>query len=602
LADEAEIDTRQLQPVDANTPADTAEWRTDVVIAGFLGLITFFLFAIPAILGRPLCETPEARIAVTAREMIVSDNYLVPSLGGEARLNKPPLPYWTTAYTARLLESDAGPQKPPSQATLTQAVQFPSALASAFAVFLVVLYGAIVFSRGAGLLAGLMLGCCVLVTSYSFRGYGDSQLMAFTTMALCGAAWIVTAPAPGFFSALVLGIGLGLAVLAKGQIPLLVVGAPLLAEVILRRAFNGRKVALTLLGVLIAAAIAVPWFLMVERAHPGAWNDMLWEVKDAAAAITHSKDDRWVYYWYKLPGGLLPWTPLIVFGWLYFLTRGRKVVDPEQSKKHAALACANLRFMALAAGLSFLGFYAANKQQEYYLLPMLPPLLMASAAVLGRFKFPGGRAEEGLAWSQLLLGVLLGAAIASTPAWLPQMARKPEAREAIDAFMASTGWGVTIPAGIAVLLLHFALARQWVEGRVVTAALISGAAAYVGLFTWGIHWAQRVNADTALHHESKRLREEISKSGTNPRVYGAGTSDAKLIFYLERPMHEFRALWQEKDSAEPAQRVLVISQDDLAKLDPRLGLSATAPEGQEYMIIPLTPDRDWPELVKSVQK
>jgi len=600
LADEAEIDTRQLQPVRTSTPGDAGAWRANVMIAGFMGLVAFFLFAMPAILGRPLCETPEARVAVAAREMIVRDNYLVPYMGEEARVNKPPLPYWVAAYTARLFDSSAGPQKPPSQQTLAHAVEFPSALASAFAVFLVTLYGASVFSRTAGLLAGLMLSCSALVAAYSFRGYGDTQLMAFTAMALCGAAWIVTAPTPGFFGALVFGIGLGLAVLVKGQIPLFIVAAPLLAEVILRRTFNGRKVALTALGLLIAAAIAVPWFLMVEKAHPGSWNKMMWEVKDAAAAVTHNKDDRWVFYLYKLPGALLPWTPVLLFGWAYFLTRGRKQSDPQQPPEKAALYCANLRFMALAAGLGFIGFYAVNKQQDYYLLPILPPLLLASGAVLAHFRFPGGRAEEGLAWSQLLLGVFLAGAVASVPAWLPQAVKGNEARAAVDTFLNATGWAVTIPVGIAILLLHLALARQWVEGRALTAGLIFGAAAYAALFAFAVHWTNRVNHDTTLALESARLREELGRYGKDARIYGAGTDKAKLVLYLERPVADLRDIRLEEAEAAPPERILVISRADLEKLGPRLGLSATAPQGQDYMLVPLSSDKDWAQLIETV--
>ena len=49
----------------------------------------------------------EARNLVTAREMVVHGNWLLPTLNGEPRLAKPPLPTWLTAITA-IIAGDTG--------------------------------------------------------------------------------------------------------------------------------------------------------------------------------------------------------------------------------------------------------------------------------------------------------------------------------------------------------------------------------------------------------------------------------------------------------------------------------------------------------------
>jgi 4-amino-4-deoxy-L-arabinose transferase-like glycosyltransferase len=412
LAGEADIDTRQLQPVGGIAPRGISEWRNDFLVAAFLGLITFVLYIMPALLGRAVSDTPEARIAVVAREMVMSGDYLTPTQGGEPRLKKPPLPYWATAAAIKILDSEAGPGHPPSEKTLARAVEAPSAAATALAVFIATFYSCVVFSRVAGMICGMLLGLCALTAGYGFLGYGDTLLMATTTAALCGAAWLVTAPRPGFISTLVFGVGLGLAVLTKGHVTVLLLAAPLLIEIVLRHSFNGRKVLLVLLGLVIAGAIAAPWFMKLEAAHPGAMKELVGEAKDAANPTAHAQSDRWMYYIYKLAGGLLPWTPLIVFGWVFYAMHGRKVHDPDENKPQASLACANVRFMFIAAVVGFIGFYALPKQQEHYLLPLLPAIAMASAAVLSRFKFPGGQAEESLAWATIIMGVLLAVAIA----------------------------------------------------------------------------------------------------------------------------------------------------------------------------------------------
>ena len=48
---------------------------------------------------RAIDKIQEARIAETAREMVVANEWMVPHYNGELRLQKPPLTYWTTALS-----------------------------------------------------------------------------------------------------------------------------------------------------------------------------------------------------------------------------------------------------------------------------------------------------------------------------------------------------------------------------------------------------------------------------------------------------------------------------------------------------------------------
>jgi 4-amino-4-deoxy-L-arabinose transferase-like glycosyltransferase len=60
-------------------------------------------FELLARLGSPDISSPhEGRVAATAREMAASGDWIVPRLGGEVRLAKPPLPYWAAAAFWRL--------------------------------------------------------------------------------------------------------------------------------------------------------------------------------------------------------------------------------------------------------------------------------------------------------------------------------------------------------------------------------------------------------------------------------------------------------------------------------------------------------------------
>ena len=72
----------------------------------YSSLLVMLALLLPALLiglgERPLYKIQEVRIAETAREMVVSGDWLVPRYNGELRLQKPPLPYWLTAASYRL--------------------------------------------------------------------------------------------------------------------------------------------------------------------------------------------------------------------------------------------------------------------------------------------------------------------------------------------------------------------------------------------------------------------------------------------------------------------------------------------------------------------
>src|SRR3954470_2565384 len=92
----SELETRKTAPVSGS----------NIRAAAGLALAAFALYFFPALFSRPLTETAEARIAVVAREMLQSGNYVLPTIDGKPRLKKPPLPYWTAVATAKIIGAD----------------------------------------------------------------------------------------------------------------------------------------------------------------------------------------------------------------------------------------------------------------------------------------------------------------------------------------------------------------------------------------------------------------------------------------------------------------------------------------------------------------
>ena len=71
--------------------------KSNVIILGFLSILAFFIN-----IGLRPATLMEARNFITAREMVESGNYLVTTLNGNLRFEKPPLPTYFTAFMMKI--------------------------------------------------------------------------------------------------------------------------------------------------------------------------------------------------------------------------------------------------------------------------------------------------------------------------------------------------------------------------------------------------------------------------------------------------------------------------------------------------------------------
>ena len=71
--------------------------KSNVIILEFLSILAFFTN-----LGLRSATLMEARNFITAREMVESGNYLVTTLNGNLRFEKPPLPTYLTAFIMKI--------------------------------------------------------------------------------------------------------------------------------------------------------------------------------------------------------------------------------------------------------------------------------------------------------------------------------------------------------------------------------------------------------------------------------------------------------------------------------------------------------------------
>lgn len=292
----------------------------------------------------------EPRYASIGREMARSGDWVTPRLDGSPWFEKPPLLYWMTATGHLLHLSDEW------------AARLPVALASLAFLWFFHRTLAREFSPRVALAAAGILATSAGWVAYSFGSVTDLPMSAAlgvaTLIGVFGPSAIPSrARQPGVLG-IWAGAFLGLAVLAKGFVPVVLIVPVLLVA---RR----MRLAMIAGGIVVAA----PWYILCAvRNGPVFWNEFFW--KHHVDRFLHPTLEHPQRFWYYLPvllAGLFPWTPLAGL-----LVRPKTYRDER------------IRFLVfwLLFGLVF--FSAAQNKLPGYVLPLLPVLAIVLAAALDK--------------------------------------------------------------------------------------------------------------------------------------------------------------------------------------------------------------------------
>jgi len=392
------------------------------------------------------------------------DNWLIPTLEGEARIKKPPLTAWVTALAIRpatvaaLSDSDPAVRRAAADRLAFES-RWPGLLAAC--LMLVAVYElarVCADDEPTALLAAVVCGTSLMFLRFGRTATIDVHLALWVTLANVFLAHAILKNRR-WLGCLGAGVALGLAFLLKGPVGLVQSIVPAVAFVIIRRVYANddadkprsgdwpRWIAPILTGLLLMIAIAAPWYLYVIR-HVPDWRTV-W-TKEALENRGERASPFWAYLSF-LPL-MLPWVVSFMGG----------LISARRSMVLAA-------FLAVVP-LVVMTFYTDRKERYAY------PMTGAGAVVAAwgvttlarkRDRWNGlDRAAVAQHWAILVFFGVVLPAVAATPwtPWLRTITGDPWISRA-------TGAGVTIALGV-VIAVGLSQRRHWVASLAVTTVVV----------------------------------------------------------------------------------------------------------------------------------
>jgi 4-amino-4-deoxy-L-arabinose transferase-like glycosyltransferase len=507
-----------------------------------------------------LSEPDEPRFAEATRQMFLRGDFLTPYFNGAPRFEKPILFYWMQAPAFALL----GPTE--------TAARLPAAICALGVLLLTFLVGERLLTRRAALVGTLILATTFRFAVWSRQGLTDVPVLFWMMAALYWFAKSMplgTGPNPhGSWGlspterglrrdALLAWAALGLGALTKGPVavlPLAIIGAYLgvTQQLYLMRRLH------VVPGLLIAAAIALPWYLWMAWLHGRGFVDFALGYEVVArygySSTTFPTSPRSFFWYFQIyPGDAAPWTFFIVFAIGWSIWRLRSFATDTRR----AVVFLLIWFFAI-----LLVFSTAKFKVTHYILPAYPAASLLAGLLLDRLF---ARSADAAAWLWRVPFALTTAIVAILAVVLGAFLHRVFQTPWLDA-------GMLMPLALGAAAIAMSVYGSQGAREQATLTLVGGLALAMAILA--VHVAprelQRYQPIRALGKRVAALADADTRVGLAGRLGGPG-----LIFYSRHNIEWLDSIDQIAAFLRgPGTRFCVISQSDLDTLsrDPSLPL------------------------------
>lgn len=407
-----------------------------------------------------LIDETEPLFAEAARQMTVTGDWITPFFDGETRFDKPALIYWLIAIAYKILGVNSWAVRLPSaiaamglvslgfytlllfgDSTSKSSVQstrnwFCAALGSAL---MALNPETIVWAR-TGVSDMLLAGCMGAALLSFFLGYAQPSKPALQ------ARWYLA------FYVLIAG-----AILTKGPVGIVLPGVIIgLFLLYLGNALEVLREMRLLLGSVVIAAIALPWYVLVIWRNGRAFIDSFFGYHNLErfTEVVNGHAAPWYFYFLVVLLGFAPWSVYLpsAIARLQFWQRSRWRSSPRSS---------HLGLFALFWFASIFGFFTiAVTKLPSYVLPLMPAAAILVALMwTGAWRMKGKKQPYSLVWSGWL-NVIFLLAVAGALFYLGDLIGADPAIPKLDKLIQRSGlpvlgsaiWALTALIGAGLLL------------------------------------------------------------------------------------------------------------------------------------------------------
>ena len=346
----------ETTPLPQNKSSALSERRNSWLILAALWLLLLLLASL-----RPLAVPDEGRYGEIGRWMLISGDWLTPRLNGLPFFHKPPLLHWLDAISLATFGVNE------------LALRLVPALHAGLMMLALYLAARAVSTEVIARRAATMLG-----TSLSFLvggQYVNHDMLVATWIGVaiwCFALAFMAGDKPNANLARLGFLACALGMLSKGLIGIALPGVVLFIWLIWTRQFRKILHLPWLTGLALFAVVAVPWFVLAQRAYPDFFNYMfVGQQFNRYTAASYNNPQPWWFYLLSLA--------LLLFPWVFFALGQVRRVTTMTITSAMGLDAAWWR-LCWAWVLAILVFFSIpNSKLIGYILPVMPPLALLAA-------------------------------------------------------------------------------------------------------------------------------------------------------------------------------------------------------------------------------